>query len=57
MSWWVYLMLVPIGLLVFAAFIYVWSWWYDITVGGTLDDARDLGRRFIAWRTRRRLRP
>jgi hypothetical protein len=49
--------LVVFGLLAVAGIIYVWSWWYDVTVGGTMDDLRDLGQRFIAWRTRRRLRP
>jgi hypothetical protein len=47
--------LVILGLLAVAAMVYVWSWWYDVTVGGTMDDLRDLGQRFIAWRTRRKL--
>jgi uncharacterized membrane protein YjdF len=49
--------LVLMGIVLIAGMFSVWSWWYDVTIGGTMDDLRDMGQRFIEWRTRRRLRP
>jgi hypothetical protein len=56
MPWQVALVLVILGgLVLLVALMFAVSWWFDITLGGTLDDLRDLRGRYVAWRTRRNL--